>query len=94
MYKTDSFSKAFPLMVNDNFCLNMSAYLFQILSAEDLANQNLRDTQVLNTKENKMWDWDLIGYVLKVRQQEFKQGVQRRMVLVVNFAQLLMRWPI
>ena len=75
-------------MVNGNFCLNMSAYLFQILSAEDLANQNLRDTQVLNTKENKMWDWDLIGYVLKVRQQEFKQGAQHRMVLVVNFAQL------
>ena len=40
---------------------------FQIsVSSEDLANQNLRDTQVLNTKENKMWDWDLIGYVLKV----------------------------
>ena len=42
--------------------------LFQIsVSSEDLANQNLRDTQVLNTKENKSWDWDLISYVLKVR---------------------------
>ena len=42
--------------------------LFQIsLSSEELANQILRDTQVLNTKENKKWDLDLIGYILKVR---------------------------
>ncbi|XP_045157719.2 rapamycin-insensitive companion of mTOR-like isoform X2 [Mercenaria mercenaria] len=34
-------------------------------SSEEVCMQTLRDTQVLFTKENKNWDWDLIEYVLK-----------------------------
>ncbi|KAL4236760.1 hypothetical protein ACF0H5_005145 [Mactra antiquata] len=34
-------------------------------SSEEVCMHTLKDTNVLNTKEDKSWDWDLIMYVLK-----------------------------
>ena len=34
-----------------------------------MPTQIIRDTQVLNTKDFNQWDWDLIGYILKVHHE-------------------------
>lgn len=39
-------------------------YVFQ--DTEEALVMNLRDSQVLNHKENLEWNWNLIGTILKV----------------------------
>ena len=41
-------------------------YIQRASSSEEVCLQTLRDTQVLLTKDHKIWDLDLIEYVLKV----------------------------
>ncbi|KAL3868472.1 hypothetical protein ACJMK2_041273 [Sinanodonta woodiana] len=42
-------------------------------TSEDIISHAIRDTQVLHTKDNQNWDWDLIGYVLKWPDDKLKR---------------------
>lgn len=48
------------------YLLVLYCVLQRASSSEEVCQQLLRDTQVTNTKDSKLWDLDLIEYVLKV----------------------------
>ncbi|XP_069128220.1 rapamycin-insensitive companion of mTOR-like isoform X2 [Argopecten irradians] len=43
----------------------LNSYYITKLSSEDMVTQTVKDSQVLYTKDNYAWDWDLIGSILK-----------------------------
>ncbi|XP_060081851.1 uncharacterized protein LOC132561136 [Ylistrum balloti] len=43
----------------------LNSYYINKLSSEDMVVQTVKDSQVLFTKDNYIWDWDLIASILK-----------------------------
>lgn len=41
----------------------------------DMINQTMKDSQVLLTKDNVNWNWELIGAILQVRNYTISQFV-------------------
>ena len=59
------------LVSSDVFLLGRDSHFCHLLDTSqerdrDALNQAIRDSQVLYTKDNRSWDWELVSTILKV----------------------------